>query len=119
MFWKTKESTGEAAPTETLVPILCKFWPEDGVWNGVTEDLSVAVFGFTYEEASENLRQAIECHMEAAVETGSIGALIAHLQERAKEYGFLSLDAITPGSSLVKMLVAMKNQEVVAVTGMS
>ncbi|KKL28451.1 hypothetical protein LCGC14_2375040 [marine sediment metagenome] len=116
MFSKTKESTGEGAPAEILVPILCKLWAEDGVWNGVTEDLSVAVFGSTYEEASENLRQAIECHMEAAVQTGSVGALIAHLQERAKEYGFLSLDEITPGSSLLKMLVAMKNQEIVAVT---
>ncbi|MFQ5925897.1 MAG: type II toxin-antitoxin system HicB family antitoxin [Terriglobia bacterium] len=106
----------KAADTSVAVPILCKFWFEDGVWNGVAADLAVAAFGSSFEEAMANLRTAIGSHLESVIEAGNVTALITHLQERAREYGFLSLDEISPSSPLVKMLVAMKNQELVAVT---
>ena len=35
---------GTESPTLAL-PVLGKFWYEDGVWNGVAEDMAVAVFG--------------------------------------------------------------------------
>jgi len=114
---RKKNKRGETAAgsaTSVSVPILCKFWHEDGVWNGVAEDLPVAVFGATFEEAKENMRSAIESHIESVLEAGDVTSLIRHLQERSREY--LPVDEISPGSSIVKMLVAMKNQEVVAVT---
>lgn len=117
MFWskKGKGGTAELQPAMSVaVPILCKFRFEDGVWNGVAEDLPVAVFGNTFEEAKENLRSAIESHIESVLESGEVMPLIQHLQERGREY--LSVDEISPGSPLVKMLVAMKNREIVSVT---
>lgn len=107
-------SNRQGAEIGVTVPILCKFWSEDGVWNAVAEDLPVAVFGSSFEEARDNLRAAIESHIESMIETGQVGELITHLQERAREY--LSVDEISPDSPLLKMLVAMKNQEIIAVT---
>lgn len=117
MTLRKKNRNGETAVgsgTSVSVPILCKFWREDDVWNGVAEDLPVAVFGASFEETKENMRSAIESHIESVAETGDVTGLIRRLQERSREY--LSVDEISPGSPLVKMLVAMKNQEVVAVT---
>jgi predicted RNase H-like HicB family nuclease len=102
--------------SETSVPVLCRFWFEDGVWNGIAADAPIAAFGSTVEEAMGNLREAIETHVLAAIETGQIASLINHLQERARDYGFLRLEEISPSSPIVKMNVALKNQELVAVT---
>ncbi|HEX9764209.1 MAG TPA: hypothetical protein VGA39_02910 [Candidatus Acidoferrales bacterium] len=113
---KNREPQRAVEPAaSTSVPILCKFWREDDVWNGVAEDLPVAAFGATFEDAKENLRCALESHIESVAEAGDVVALIQHLQEKSRDY--LAVDEISPGSPLVKMLVAMKNQEVVAVTG--
>ena len=85
-------------------------------WNGVAEDLAVAVFGSTFELAVGHLREAIETHLEALLEAGELSNLIAHLQERSHEYGFLALDELTPASPLMKMLVTVKGGAIVAVT---
>lgn len=110
-----KEQLGKAESAAT-VPILCRFWFEDGVWNGVAEDLAVAAFGGSFEEAMANLRMAIESHLESVLEAGEVGDVVKHLEQRAKEYGFLSLDEVSPRSPLVKMLVAIRNSQLVAVT---
>src|SRR5208337_5472379 len=47
------------------IPVLCEFWEEDGVFNGVATQLPVAVFGKTHEEAVSNLTDAIIAHLEA------------------------------------------------------
>ena len=101
--------------TDFSVSLLCKFWFEDGVWNGITEDLAVAVFENTFEEAMANLRSAIKSHMEALIEAGEVKDLVPQLEQRAKDYGFLSLEKMSPDSPLVKMSVVMKNGELVAV----
>lgn len=106
----------ETSGTSVAVPILCRFWLEDGVWNGTAEDMAVAAFGDSFEEAMANLRTGIESHLESIIEAGEIEDVIGHLQQRAREYGFLSLDDISPSTPLVKMLVAIKNRELVAVT---
>ena len=90
---------------ETIVPVLCRFWQEDDVWNGIAEDMAVAVFGETFEEARENLRSAIESHFASAIGTGELSSMLDHLQSRAFEYGFLSLSAIAPGSPDRKSVV--------------
>ncbi len=63
-----------------------------------------------------NLRMAIESHLESVLEAGEVGDVVKHLEQRAKEYGFLSLDEVSPRSPLVKMLVAIRNSQLVAVT---
>lgn len=66
---------------DVIVPLLCRFWEEDGVWNGIAEDAAVAVFGETFEEARRNLRDAIECHLEAAVENGELKSIVDRLRQ--------------------------------------
>ena len=97
------------------VPVLCKFWFEDEVWNGTAEHMAVAVFGNTFEQALENMRAAIQSHVESMIETGKAPELMRLLQEKARDYGFLSLDEISTSSPLVKMLVTVNDRELVAV----
>ena len=106
----------QAEPDSVAVPVLCRFWFEDGVWNGTAEDTAVAVFGSSFEEAMANMRAALESHIQSIIEAGEIGELVQHLRQRAKEYGFLALEEMSPGSPLVKMSVAIRNRELVAVT---
>ncbi len=45
--------------------VRCRYWEEDGVWNGVVKDLPIVVFGQTLEQAKDNLRDAFHSHMTA------------------------------------------------------
>ena len=98
------------------VPVLCRFWAEDHVWNGVAEDLAVAAFGDAFEIAVSHLREAIESHLEALLEAGELSNAVAQLEERAREYGFLTLHELTSASPLLKMLITVKRGAIVTVT---
>jgi predicted RNase H-like HicB family nuclease len=100
--------------TSAPISILCRFWSEDGVWNGVAEDLPVAAFGQTFEEARHNLSDALLCHLQSASELGELQEIIRHLKER--KHDFLPVDEIPLNSPLLKILVAMKNREFLALT---
>lgn len=104
----------ESAKNEIAVPILCKFWLEDAVWNGIAADLAVAAFGSSFEEARDNLATALVSHFESVQEAGKIEQLIALLQEKARDY--LPFAEVSPDSPLVKMLVAIKDDEVFSLT---
>jgi len=77
----------EAAAAETAVeiPVLCKVWEEDGVFNGIAQDLAVAAFGNTYEEASSNLGEAIIAHLQALQDLGKLDEVIEQLRDRSRE----------------------------------
>jgi predicted RNase H-like HicB family nuclease len=105
-----------AKGTGISVPVLCKFWSEDGVWNGIAEDLAVAAFGNTFDEAVANTREAIASHLEAVIDSGQGDEVVRHLQARARDYGFLSLDDLVPSTALLKMLIAIRDHQLVAVT---
>src|SRR6266571_6629570 len=96
---------------EVFISVLCKFWEEDGVWNGIVEHLPVAAFGNSFEEARQNLANAFESHIESLRESGKLQELIEDVQGRSRDY--LSADEIPVGSPILRMLVAMKNQEIV------
>ena len=53
------------------VPILVRFWQEDGVWNASALDISVAVFGNSFEEARSNFEEALAHHLEVVSEMNS------------------------------------------------
>lgn len=93
------------------VPILCKLWSEDGVWNAISADLPVAVFGDTFEEAKANLEEALIGHFAALEQTGQLKNTIELMMRKAHEYGFLSFADIGTDSALVKMLVAVQGHE--------
>ena len=97
------------AEGETHVSVLCKFWPEDGVWNGIAVDLPVAVFGETFEEAQRNLADALESHLSSVMQSEEGDRVLKDLQSRAREY--LAIDEMPLDSPLLKMLVAVKGRE--------
>ena len=105
---------GTQPGTETYasISILCRFWSEDGVWNGVAEDLPVAAFGQTFEEARRNLSDALLSHLQSASELGKLSEIIRILQQR--EHDFLAVDEIPLNSPLLKILLAMKDREFLA-----
>lgn len=84
------------------------------MWNGVAEDLPVAAFGQTFEEARRNLSDALLSHLQSASELGQLAEIIRPLQER--EHDFLPVDEIPLNSPLLKMLVATKDRQFLALT---
>ncbi len=94
------------------IPILCKFWSEDGVWNGVAEPLPVAVFGETFEEAKDNLRNAIAAHLEAVREVGDLDTTVKNLLRSAKD--FLSVQDIPTGRTYARIEARVTGDRVCA-----
>ena len=78
------------------VPILVRFWQEDGVWNASALDISVAVFGNSFEEARSNFEEALARHFEVLQEMKQLPQTIRILQRAAKDRGFYQ--RIEPGS---------------------
>jgi predicted RNase H-like HicB family nuclease len=67
------------------ISVLCRFWAEDGVWNGSAVDLPVSIYGKTIEQAQKHLLDAIICHLEALQEVGQLDAEIKRLQPLAED----------------------------------
>lgn len=86
----------------TKIPVLCKFWQEDGVWNGEAQDLAVAVFGDTFEDAQRHLSDAIICHLEALQELKQLKQTIAYLQQRARDFN-VSAEEIPSNRPFLRM----------------
>lgn len=94
------------------VPILCKFWSEDGVWNGVAEHIPVAVVGETFEAAKENLRSAIGAHLEAIRESGDLDSNLETLLDDARD--FFSVQDIPTGLAYARIEVRVTGDHVCA-----
>jgi predicted RNase H-like HicB family nuclease len=88
---------------ERGVPVLCKFFQEDGVWNAHAEHLPVAVFGNTLEEAQKNLGDAIVTYMQSLAEVGRIQEVITMLIRRAEDQ--MLVQEIHADSFIGKLLV--------------
>ena len=67
------------------VPVLCRFWQEDGVWNGSAHDLPIAVCGDSLKEAQSNLDDAIISHLNSLERLGRIDPVINELMRLADE----------------------------------
>ena len=93
------------------IPVLCKFWHEDGVWNGAAQDLAVAVFGTTFEEAQKNLSDAIFCHLEALQELNKIEPTIEYLQQRARDFN-VSIEEIPSNRPIMRMDATLFDNQV-------
>ncbi len=93
------------------IPVLCRFRQEDGVWNGIAEDLAVAVFGNTFEEAQKNLSDAILCHLEALQELKQIDQTIKYLQRRARECN-VSVEDMPDNRPILRMEATLFDNQV-------
>lgn len=87
----------------TKVPVLVRFWEEDGVWNASAMDLSVAVFGDTFEEARRNFESAIKEHFELLCELKKMHATATRLLKAAEDRHFY--DRIAPRQTFEKFIV--------------
>lgn len=70
------------------VPVLVRFWPEDGVWNASAMDIPVAVFGDTFEEARSHFEEALARHIEILCEMNQMDQTIKILSKAAKDREF-------------------------------
>ncbi|MGH9698117.1 MAG: type II toxin-antitoxin system HicB family antitoxin [Candidatus Acidiferrales bacterium] len=108
-IWGRKHSTEEQAD---VVPILCKFWHDEDVWNASAEHLAVAAFGKTFEEAQDNLQGALIAHIECWVEEGKGEELFARLREHARDD--LSVNRLPARQPMTTLLIGMRDNEVFA-----
>jgi predicted RNase H-like HicB family nuclease len=104
---RSEERSNPAVPHKAAnqmikIPVLCKFWHEDGVWNGAAQDLAIAVFGYTFEEAQKNLSDAIFCHLEALQELNKIEHTIEYLKQRARDFN-VSVEEIPSNRPIMRM----------------
>lgn len=106
-------SKSALTPQVIEIPILCKFWMEDGVWNGEAVHLPVVVFGHTLEEAQKNLYDALLTHLDAEQQIGSIWKTIEYLRICAKER-CLSLEEMAPNRLLGRFNAALQDERVMA-----
>jgi len=113
-FWAAKKTDAESY---TMLPVLCRFWQEDGVWNAEAAHLAVAVFGSTFEEAQRNLQSAIVSHMECWVEAGRADQIVEQL--RAQSHEQLKVEDISPDSPLVKIQIGMQDDHVIALSALA
>jgi predicted RNase H-like HicB family nuclease len=90
--------TKASARTVVEVPVFCRIWQEQGVFNGVAEHLPVAVFGKTYEEAQSNPKDAILSHLAALREVHQLDEVVEHLRSQARETQFSPRELPRDGS---------------------
>jgi predicted RNase H-like HicB family nuclease len=89
--------------------VLVRFWQEDGVWNASALDISVAVFGDTFEDARNNFEQAMIAHFEILVEMNKVKGTIKKLVQAAQKRGFY--DRIRPRETFEKFPVRTDERE--------
>jgi predicted RNase H-like HicB family nuclease len=102
--------TKKQVPSHVNVPILVRLWPEDGVWNASAFDLSVAVFGDTYEDAKRNFEEALDSHFALLVELGRAAETVKRLKRIAKERGFYAA-RIKPGQAVEQFEIPRHEME--------
>jgi predicted RNase H-like HicB family nuclease len=104
---------GEKEEQTIQIPVLCKFVKEDDVWNGYAEELPVAVFGSTFEEAQKNLVDAVLAHLETVQEHGNIEETIEHLRccARARR---ITIEEMAFNQPLVRFNAAIHDRQITA-----
>jgi predicted RNase H-like HicB family nuclease len=103
----------EAAEEKAIeISVFCKIWQEDGVFNAVANDLPIAVFGKTYEEAQKHLGEAIIGHLEALLELHQLDQTIKHLRECAKES--MTFEEFPRHESLYRFSAAVHDSHILA-----
>jgi hypothetical protein len=109
---RRKRSNDGGARTQAI-PILCKFWHEEGVWNGTAEDLAVAVFGETYDQAIEHMRDALVSHFRTLEKARELESTLAKLERAGKRHW--AVNEIPEHNSFMKMVAAVRDSKVLHV----
>lgn len=80
--------------TLVVIPVYCKFWFDDGVWNAIAEGFPGAVFAETLEDADKNLKDAIQGHVETLLEIGEFQSLMVSLSRNSSPTNFSIVELI-------------------------
>ena len=91
-----------SADVSIEIPVLCKFWREDDVWNGVAEDIPVAVFGATFEQAQKHMQDAILTHLGTLQQLDRLSDTVKLLRRKSHERS-LSEAEIPLNQTVVRM----------------
>lgn len=102
-----------SADVSIEIPVLCKFWREDDVWNGVAEDIPVAVFGSTFEQAQKHMQDAILGHLEALQKLDRLTTTIKSLRKKGRER-HLSENDIPLNQTLIRLSVTLYQDRLLA-----
>ena len=62
-------------PVSAPVLVECIFWPEDDVWKGASQELSLSVHGSNFEETKRNMEAALYSVCSAQSQDGSVNAI--------------------------------------------
>ena len=93
----------------TPIPVLSRFWREDGVWNATAQHLPVAAFGDTFEQSYNNLVNALISHFQSLDDAGKLDEAVTMLERKAQaRFRVNEFSADTP---FVKMLVPREQEE--------
>lgn len=103
----------EPAETGREIPVFCKIWEEQGIFNGIAEDLPIAVFGHTHEEAQKHLSDAIISHLEALKELGKLDETVERLRSRSREICF-SPQELPPNEAFFRFSAAIHDSHIFA-----
>ena len=104
----------KARPAAALeVPVLCRFWQEDDVWNASAVDLPIAVFGASIEEAQDNMRDALVAHLEGLQKLGDLEKTIEYLRTLARDRTVKTCD-MAQNQLFMRLSAAVQDQHVVA-----
>lgn len=96
------------------IPVLLRFWEEDGVWNGEAVDLPVAVFGKSFEETTRNLQEAVISHLETLKEIGTLKEAVDALRMCARQHR-VSVDEMALNQPMVRFNAGLQDCHVVAI----
>ncbi len=96
------------------IPVLLRLWREDDVWNGDAAELSVAVFGDSFEEAAKNLHEAVISHLEALEEIGKLDETARVLRAYARAY-HPSVEELPSNKVVAKFEVGLQDHRVVCI----
>ena len=83
------------------------------MWNGIAEDLAIAVFGESFEEARAHMLEAIVCHLESLQEAGELASTVEQLRQRARDR-YLSVNEMARNESLVRLSATVQDERISA-----
>lgn len=109
-----KKDQEQEAQTVLEIPVLCRFWPEDDVWNGEAVHLSVAVFGDTFEDAMAHLEDAVISHLQALQEIDKLEETVKTLRLCAKHHR-VTVDEMPTNEAIVRFTAGLQDHRVVAI----
>lgn len=66
-----------------VIPVLCRLWFEDGVWNAIAEQTAVAVFGPTREQADAILKEALKLHFDEIHRLGHLELELRKMRDQS------------------------------------